>query len=98
MWTVEHNIETSALPEQVWRLWADVERWPEWNGDIERIELHGSFATGGRIMMTPSGKRRSSCGSQRQSSRCCSSTRPTSMASSSARPIASSGSGTNDHS
>jgi hypothetical protein len=96
MWTVEHNIETSALPEQVWRLWADVERWPEWNGDIERIELHGSFATGGRIMMTPSGKRRSS-GSQRQSSRCCSSTRPTWMASSSARPIASSGSGTNDH-
>jgi Polyketide cyclase / dehydrase and lipid transport len=43
-------------PEQVWRLWADVEGWPEWNGDIERIELHGSFATGGRIVMTPPGQ------------------------------------------
>jgi uncharacterized protein YndB with AHSA1/START domain len=56
MWTVEHNIETSALPEQVWRLWADAEGWPEWNTDIERIKLHGSFATGGRIMMTPRGQ------------------------------------------
>ena len=56
MWTVEHNIETTAAPEQVWRLWADVEGWPEWNADIERIELQGSFATGGRIMMTPPGQ------------------------------------------
>jgi uncharacterized protein YndB with AHSA1/START domain len=56
MWTVEHNIETSALPEQVWRLWADAEGWPEWNTDIERIKLHGPFATGGRIMMTPRGQ------------------------------------------
>src|SRR5262245_1438346 len=56
MWTAEHSIDTSALPEQVWRLWADVDGWPEWNGDIERIELDGSFAAGGRIMMTPHGQ------------------------------------------
>jgi Polyketide cyclase / dehydrase and lipid transport len=56
MWVVEHSIDTSAAPEQVWRLWADVEGWPEWNRDIERIELHGSFATGGRIVMTPIGQ------------------------------------------
>jgi uncharacterized protein YndB with AHSA1/START domain len=56
MWAAEHSIETSALPEQVWRLWADVDGWPEWNGDIERIELDGSFATGGRIVMTPIGQ------------------------------------------
>jgi uncharacterized protein YndB with AHSA1/START domain len=53
MWVAEHSITTTALPEQVWRLWADVDGWPEWNGDIERIELDGSFATGGRIVMTP---------------------------------------------
>jgi uncharacterized protein YndB with AHSA1/START domain len=56
MWAVEHSIETSALPEQVWRLWADVTGWPEWNGDIERIELDGSFAAGGRIVMAPIGQ------------------------------------------
>jgi uncharacterized protein YndB with AHSA1/START domain len=56
MWAAEHSIETNAPREQIWRLWADVDGWPEWNGDIERIELEGSFATGGRIMMTPIGQ------------------------------------------
>lgn len=53
MWTAEHSIVTTASPEQIWRLWADVATWPEWNGDIERIELIGPFASGGRILMTP---------------------------------------------
>ena len=56
MWVTEHSIDTTAVPEQVWRLWADVTRWPEWNGDIEQIELDGSFAAGGRIVMTPIGQ------------------------------------------
>jgi Polyketide cyclase / dehydrase and lipid transport len=55
MWTTEHSIETSAAPEAIWRLWADVPGWPAWNGDIERIELHGPFAAGSRIVMTPVG-------------------------------------------
>jgi uncharacterized protein YndB with AHSA1/START domain len=53
MWVNEHSIETTAAPEQVWRLWADVAGWPEWNGDIERIELLGPLAAGSRIVMTP---------------------------------------------
>ena len=56
MWVVEHSIEASAAPEEIWRLWADVAGWPEWNGDIERIQLDGPFATGGRILMTPIGE------------------------------------------
>jgi uncharacterized protein YndB with AHSA1/START domain len=55
MWTTEHSVETSATPEQIWRLWADVPGWPAWNGDVERIELDGSFAAGSRIVMTPVG-------------------------------------------
>jgi uncharacterized protein YndB with AHSA1/START domain len=55
MWANDVSVETSAAPERVWRLWADVARWPEWNGDIERIELIGAFAAGGRILMTPIG-------------------------------------------
>jgi Polyketide cyclase / dehydrase and lipid transport len=56
MWEAEHNIETSASPEEVWRLWADVGRWAEWNADIERIELVGPFAAGSTIRMTPIGQ------------------------------------------
>jgi len=56
MWAAEHSIETSAAPEELWRLWADVDGWPEWNGDIERIELVGPFAAGSRIVMTPIGE------------------------------------------
>ena len=56
MWATEHSIETSAAPEAIWRLWADVAGWREWNGDIERIELDGPFAAGSRILMTPIGE------------------------------------------
>ena len=51
----EHSVETKATPEQIWRLWADVARWPRWNADIERIELIGPFDAGSRILMTPIG-------------------------------------------
>jgi uncharacterized protein YndB with AHSA1/START domain len=55
MWETEHSVETTASPEQIWRVWADVAGWPDWNGDIERIELIGPFAAGSRILMTPIG-------------------------------------------
>ncbi len=53
MWTIEHSIETAASPEAIWRLWSDVERWPEWNADLERAELLGSFAVGSVVTMFP---------------------------------------------
>jgi uncharacterized protein YndB with AHSA1/START domain len=56
VWTTEHRVEASVAPEAIWRAWADVEHWPEWNGDIERIELTGPFATGSTIAMTPKGQ------------------------------------------
>jgi hypothetical protein len=48
-----NSVETTASREDVWRVWADVSRWPEWNADLERAELAGSFAVGSRITMTP---------------------------------------------
>jgi polyketide cyclase/dehydrase/lipid transport protein len=56
MWTTEHAIESAGSPEAIWRVWADVERWGEWNPDIERIELDGPFAAGGKITMRPRGQ------------------------------------------
>ena len=55
MWSVEHTVETSARAPDIWRLWADVEHWPEWNAGVERIELRGPFAVGSTILMTPPG-------------------------------------------
>lgn len=56
MWSGEHTRETTATPEKIWRLWADVEQWPRWNADIEQIELSGPFAPGSRIVMKPAGE------------------------------------------
>src|SRR5205823_10700516 len=50
--TAEHSIETSAAPDAIWRAWADVEHWPEWNRDLARAELDGAFAAGSTIRMT----------------------------------------------
>lgn len=56
MWTYEHSVETDAMPEAIWRLWADVENWGAWNADIESIRMRGPFAAGAEIVMTPAGQ------------------------------------------
>jgi hypothetical protein len=55
MWTTEHSAETTAAPEAIWRVWSDVERWPEWNADLERAVLSGLFAAGSNITMHQQG-------------------------------------------
>jgi hypothetical protein len=52
MWAAEHSVETSAAPEAIWRLWADVPRWPAWNADLAEAELDGGFTAGSSIRMT----------------------------------------------
>jgi Polyketide cyclase / dehydrase and lipid transport len=56
MWVAEHQIETSAAPERIWALWADVTGWPAWNRDLERAELSGPFAEGSTITMFAPGQ------------------------------------------
>jgi len=56
MWTTEHSVETTVAPTAIWRAWTDVEGWPRWNADIDRIELRGPFAIGTVIAMTPRGQ------------------------------------------
>ncbi|MFD0329388.1 hypothetical protein ACFQZC_17445 [Streptacidiphilus monticola] len=56
MWEYQHSVETSAAPGVVWGIWAEVERWGEWNADIEKIELRGGFVDGGEITMVPAGQ------------------------------------------
>src|SRR4051794_8133380 len=56
MWATEHSIETTASAEEIWRLWSDVSSWPEWNGDVDRVEMSRPFAEGSTISMTPVGQ------------------------------------------
>src|SRR5262249_12796742 len=37
MWPTEHKIGTTASAETIWRLWADVPRWPGWIADTSQI-------------------------------------------------------------
>src|SRR3954447_14286813 len=56
MWTTEHAIETTATPQVIWEIWADVLHWGDWNPDVERIEISGAFEAGSAITMTPRGQ------------------------------------------
>jgi hypothetical protein len=56
MWNVEHSAETDLEPAAIWRAWAEVDHWQEWNPDIAAVELHGPFAAGSTITMTPLGQ------------------------------------------
>jgi hypothetical protein len=55
---VDHRaqLETTAAPEAIWGLWAEVSGWPDWNADLERAELSGPFAAPSTITMTPHGQ------------------------------------------
>jgi hypothetical protein len=55
MWSYQHTAETPADPATVWRLYADVSRWAEWNAAVGRVELNGPFAAGTTGELTPPG-------------------------------------------
>jgi hypothetical protein len=44
--TYTHSIETEASAEAIWALYEDVETWPLWDADAERITRDGPFAAG----------------------------------------------------
>ena len=41
-----HSERVEAEPAAVWALWADPERWPEWNEQLERAEIDGELRVG----------------------------------------------------
>jgi uncharacterized protein YndB with AHSA1/START domain len=55
MWEYEYRLETSAAPEALWRHWADMASWPQWNDGIETITVDGPFEVGTMFTMTPPG-------------------------------------------
>jgi uncharacterized protein YndB with AHSA1/START domain len=39
----------AAPAEAVWELWVDPDRWPDWNQQIERVEVDGELRLGGEV-------------------------------------------------
>lgn len=56
MWSTEFGIDTAASPAAVWRLLADVDSWPAWNGAVGQVELDGPFLAGTTGLLTPPGQ------------------------------------------
>jgi hypothetical protein len=44
-----HSERASAEPAAIWELWADPERWPDWNEQIDRAEVDGELRLGAEV-------------------------------------------------
>ncbi len=42
----EASLETKAGPARVWRIWSDVNTWPDWNPDMKESRLNGPLKVG----------------------------------------------------
>ena len=38
-----HTLETTAVPDRVWRLWTDVSTWAAWDGGLKSAFMDGPF-------------------------------------------------------
>ena len=56
MFEWSHEVVSTARPEQVWTLYAEVERWTQWDAGLEGVTLDGPFAVGSRGTMAVSGQ------------------------------------------
>ena len=42
----EASLETTAPADRVWRVWSDINHWPEWNPDMKESRLDGALKLG----------------------------------------------------
>ncbi|MDQ1708753.1 MAG: hypothetical protein QOG49_138 [Frankiaceae bacterium] len=55
MWHFEHTESTTATAAQIWALYADPTRWPEWDEGLTRVSIDGPFAAGTTGTIKPTG-------------------------------------------
>lgn len=50
----DHTMRTNAAAGDVWAVWTDVARWPEWDGELESAYIEGGrIALGARGSLRP---------------------------------------------
>jgi polyketide cyclase/dehydrase/lipid transport protein len=51
------SVETTAPADKVWKIWADMSTWGEWNPNVSTMDWQGGFASGtSGIMNTRAGQ------------------------------------------
>ena len=56
MWERSHSIVVPNLrADQIWNLFADINRWQEWDDSIDHASLQGEFAVGNSFELKPKG-------------------------------------------
>ena len=56
MWIKTHTLTVSDLkPQQVWKVWSDINNRPQWDLDTEWAELKGPFEKGAVFQFKPKG-------------------------------------------
>jgi Polyketide cyclase / dehydrase and lipid transport len=54
--TYSHQLQTSASPAVLWRLYSDVSTWPRWDDAFDAVTLDGPFEAGSRGTLTVRGQ------------------------------------------
>lgn len=56
MWIRTYSKTFQGLKrEDVWRIWTDVNNWPNWHGDLDYCKLEGEFKVGNYFYLKPKG-------------------------------------------
>lgn len=56
MWTRTYSKTFQGLKrEDIWRIWADINNWPTWHGDLDYCNLEGDFKVGNHFFLKPKG-------------------------------------------
>lgn len=55
MFYYEHTVTGKMDLQKVWALYSDVNRWQEWDTEIQKMELNGDFVTGSSGVMYMNG-------------------------------------------
>lgn len=56
MWTRTFSkVYSGVRKEDVWQLWADINNWPKWHGDLDDCKIDGKFEIGNHFLLKPKG-------------------------------------------
>lgn len=49
MFEATHSERSSASPSEIWELWSDPGRWPQWNEQVQRADVDGELIPGATV-------------------------------------------------